>query len=467
MALTKMAMRIALFAVAFVAVFQSQITVDAQPLTALTIPEILSDQRNANQFTILADMFQKWFPPGTGDSLFACDSGNEFTFFAPSDLAWDNSWLTANTQTLDRTKLIDYYSIPETLTYHLFFGITDRNNLIPPTNTPVKQFMVSGSPIYLFRETDAAGTTFPSIGGGFAGNNITIGTDVQIINGCNSIIYVLNEQTLLPPQPQPNAADIQTPRWLVATNGTSLLYQIGSQQTDLYSDDENGNTRGLPECILLGQRAPFSACTPKPITEVLGYCDNLAYSNPGRDAIAQEMNEVFQERVADDQEGTTTVPPPTCPGSTPYNYYNNGVSFSLTLLDYCGLIGAIDDPSAELTLFLPTNAAWIKATTTAVPQIDVNSLTSAPYSAWICDLIAYHAVPQKLEFFGELAENELVLPTLAGEGFDLLVRRRGLETKINQSNIVALPSVGQGVVAYRIDFPLNPSVGPSSFGLST
>ena len=49
MALTKMAMRIALFAVAFVAVFQSQITVDAQPLTALTIPEILSDQRNANQ----------------------------------------------------------------------------------------------------------------------------------------------------------------------------------------------------------------------------------------------------------------------------------------------------------------------------------------------------------------------------------------------------------------------------------
>ena len=118
-------------------------------------------------------------------------------------------------------------------------------------------------------------------------------------------------------------------------------------------------------------------------------------------------------------------------------------------------------------MFLPTNAAWIKATTTAVPQIDVNSLTSAPYSAWICDLIAYHAVPQKLEFFGELAENELVLPTLAGEGFDLLVRRRGLETKINQSNIVALPSVGQGVVAYRIDFPLNPSVGPSSFGLST
>lgn len=109
-------------------------------------------------------MFQKWFPPGTGDSLFACDSGNEFTFFAPSDLAWDNSWLTANTQTLDRTKLIDYYSIPETLTYHLFFGITDRNNLIPPTNTPVKQFMVSGSPIYLFRDTDAAGTTFPSIG---------------------------------------------------------------------------------------------------------------------------------------------------------------------------------------------------------------------------------------------------------------------------------------------------------------
>ena len=107
------------------------------------------------------------------------------------------------------------------------------------------------------------------VAGGFAGNNITLNADVQILTACaGSVVYIINEQTLLPPQPQPNVADAQTVDWLVAPGGTSLLFQIGLQQTDLYSDDENGNTRGLPECIIAGQRAPFSACTPKPISEV-------------------------------------------------------------------------------------------------------------------------------------------------------------------------------------------------------
>ena len=84
--------------------------------------------------------------------------------------------------------------------------------------------------------------------------------------------------------------------------------------------------------------------------QILGFCPNLAFSTPGRDPVAQEMNRVFQDKVAEDTEGQTAVPPVSCPGSTPYNYYNNGVSFSLTLLDYCGLIPAIDAPDANLTV---------------------------------------------------------------------------------------------------------------------
>lgn len=364
MGITKMmTSSLLLLAVAATIALQSQVAVDAQPLTSLSLPEILSDQRYADQFSILAAMFDKWFTPEDAASLFACDSGNSYTFFAPTDRAWDSSWLLSNTQTVDKQKLIDYYSIPETLTYHLLTEPIERNTLLPVNNVPVKKFTANGSPLYVFRSTDQAGVAYPSIGGGFAGNNITLGPDVQILNACaGSVLYIINEQTLLPPQPQPNDADFQTADWLVAPNATSFLFQIGLQQTDLYSDDENGNTRGLPECIIAGQRAPFSACTPKPISEILGYCPNLAFSTPGRDPIAQEMNAVFQNRVADDVAGSTTIPPVTCPGSTPYNYYNNGVSFSLTLLDYCGLIPAIDAPDANLTLFLPTNLAWIKAT---------------------------------------------------------------------------------------------------------
>ena len=84
--------------------------------------------------------------------------------------------------------------------------------------------------------------------------------------------------------------------------------------------------------------------------QILGFCPNLAFSTPGRDPIAQEMNQVFQNRVSNDTLGATPIPPVTCPGSTPYNYYNNGVTFSLTLLDFCGLIPAIDAPDANLTV---------------------------------------------------------------------------------------------------------------------
>lgn len=56
-------------------------------------------------------------------------------------------------------------------------------------------------------------------------------------------------------------------------------------------------------------------------------------------------------------------------------------------------------------------------------------------------------------------------PTLAGDNFDIVVRRRGLETKINQSSIVALSSQGEGTVMYRIDFPLSPNAGPSFFSV--
>ena len=123
----------------------------------------VQNNKSTFQFTILADMFAKWFTP---DDLaqFACDSGNSYTFFAPTDLAWDNSWLLANTQTLDRQKLIDYYSIPETLTYHLLPEPIDRNTLLPTNNLSVKKFTVNGSPIYVAREQDQAGVAYPSIG---------------------------------------------------------------------------------------------------------------------------------------------------------------------------------------------------------------------------------------------------------------------------------------------------------------
>lgn len=254
--------------------------------------------------------------------------------------------------------------------------------------------------------------------------------------------------------------------WAPAPGGISAYFPIGLQQTDLYTDDLNGNTRGLPVCTVGGVRAPFSSCEYPPISQVLGYCPALRFDgNSARDPVGQEMNSGFQSQYFPGYTpGTidTARINPTCPTATENLYGPFGISFSLTLLSFCELIGVIDDDSVDLTLFLPTNEAWLKATSTAVPPISPNALFSAPYNAWICDLVKYHAVPEKIQYFGDLPDGSS-LPTLAGENFDLFVRSQGLERKINQSLVQFLSLESSNTVVYRVDYPLNPQTGPAYF----
>ena len=71
-------------------------------------------------------------------------------------------------------------------------------------------------------------------------------------------------------------------------------------------------------------------------------------------------------------------------------------------------------------------------------------------------------MPEKLEYFGDF-EDGSSLPTLAGDGEEVFVRRQGLQTKINQSLVSLFTGQSESTVVYRIDYPLNPTTGPSFF----
>jgi len=78
-------------------------------------------------------------------------------------------------------------------------------------------------------------------------------------------VYFLTQGTLFPPGMNiANEGSINRD-WAPAPGGSSAFFQIGTQETDLYTDDLNGNTRGLPVCIVGGERAPFSSCEYPPI----------------------------------------------------------------------------------------------------------------------------------------------------------------------------------------------------------
>ena len=185
-------------------------------------------------------------------------------------------------------------------------------------------------------------------------------------------MYFLTQGTLFPPGMNiANEGSINRD-WAPAPGGSSAFFQIGTQETDLYTDDLNGNTRGLPVCIVGGERAPFSSCEYPPISQVLGFCPALGFDqNSARDPVGQEMNSGFQSQYETQnfESIDTARINPTCPTATENLYGPFGISFSLTLLDYCELIGVIDDDSVDLTLFLPTNEAWLKAT--SVHHVDL------------------------------------------------------------------------------------------------
>ena len=435
--------------------------VAGQATTDLLPSEIIALPQFADEFTILNAMIERWFPDGTG---LTCDT--PVTVFAPADTAWDASWLgvpsnVGNSATDTVEELVNYYSIPDVLFYHVIGGAYDKDQLVAEAEKPGKSILNSqptnaGSPFEIVTE-EVDGATFPALLTPL-GQKIVLGSDVTVIEGCGGTqIYVLTEETIFPPGAEPNTAVVNGPDYFSAPNATSSLTQVGSQQTDFFTDSANNQGRGLPVCIIAGQRAPFASCSYPPATEILGFCPELAFGAAGRDPTAQEMNSQFQSTFTLDSQSTIA---PTCPLA---NYGPAGVTFSLTLLDFCGLVSTVDSVDA-LTLFLPTNAAWLKAIGSAVPPTTPSALFTAPYSDWICTLIAYHAVPETVQYFGaagSLAENGLVLPTLAGDNFGLEVRRRGMETKINQSNVTFLSTQSNGVAVYRIDYPLSPAVGAS------
>lgn len=462
-------------AVAAALALSSAVCVRAQ-LTELNLFEIIALPQYRNEFTILNSMIDKWFDGGA-DASAITDCETPFVFFAPTDEAWGNSWVGVNANTLGVNQVVDYFAMPDVLTYHILTanvktgedaGGLDRNSLLPPTNEGVDYFTLNGSPVTLLRASSDSNTLFPEVKGGFEGNIVALDSSVATVNGCaGSTIFFITDTTLYPPGLNiTNEVNANNAEWLPSPGGLSLFQAVGTQQTDLFTDDANGNTRGLPVCTSGGARVPFADCTPGPISEVLGFCPALAYDgNAARDPAGQEMSSGFQSQYRGEvQFGTIDIAQisPTCPTAQDAQYGPFGISYSLTLLDYCDLIPFIDDDSQDLTLFLPTNEGWLKALNSAIPPVSPNALFAQPYSTWICDLIRYHAVPEKLEYFGDF-EDGSSLPTLAGDGEEVFVRRQGLQTKINQSLVSLFTGQSESTVVYRIDYPLNPTTGPSFF----
>jgi len=117
-----------------------------------------------HQFTILNRMVQKWFPGVEDQPSLITDCETPLTFFAPTDEAWDKSWILSNLNTDSEDLLINYFQIPEVILYHIITaGGFDPNQLTPGTDEGEFFFTLNGSPIFVGLNQTASGTLFPYV----------------------------------------------------------------------------------------------------------------------------------------------------------------------------------------------------------------------------------------------------------------------------------------------------------------
>merc|ERR1711907_908773 len=90
------------------------------------------------------------------------------------------------------------------------------------------------------------------------------------------------------------------------------------------------------------------------------------------------------------------------------------LSIFLEAAELAGLTEALSDPTAELTVFAPTNEAFLEV----FGALGVEGLEDIP-TDWLVDVLTYHVVPAVV-YSGDLSDGQ-VLPTLTSSGANLTV----------------------------------------------
>jgi len=133
-----------------------------------------------------------------------------------------------------------------------------------------------------------------------------------------------------------------------------------------------------------------------------------------------------------------------------------GSSFSIlkAAITKAGLMDALTDPDAELTLFAPTNTAFLEAVDnlgiTAEELLESDSLG---------DILKYHVVPGK-KFIDSL-QNGDALPTLLDEAEVVNVSTNGEDIMINDAEVVYDDLEAENGVVHVINSVLLPPVAES------
>jgi len=135
-----------------------------------------------------------------------------------------------------------------------------------------------------------------------------------------------------------------------------------------------------------------------------------------------------------------------------------GLSIFLEAAELAGLTEALSDPTAELTVFAPTNDAFLEY----LGVLGVEGLEDIPTDRLV-DVLTYHVVPA-VAYSGDLSDGQ-VLPTLTSSGANLTVYlfpRPGSSDQILVSGtFVRIPDVAAGSsVVHVIDKVLRPIVMP-------
>jgi transforming growth factor-beta-induced protein len=123
----------------------------------------------------------------------------------------------------------------------------------------------------------------------------------------------------------------------------------------------------------------------------------------------------------------------------------------VTALACTGLVGAVADPDAELTVFAPTNAAFAQA------GLDETNICSAFDTDTLTTILLYHVVGERRPSPSVINGRNKMITMLAG-GSIYPEGKRSLTINANNSvaNIVAADILASNGIIHVIDFVLLP-----------
>ena len=90
--------------------------------------------------------------------------------------------------------------------------------------------------------------------------------------------------------------------------------------------------------------------------------------------------------------GGNDNPPP--PGNLAQVATDNGFTALVAAADKAGLVPALSDPGASLTVFAPTDAAF-DALATSLGFADANAMVAALDAATLAKILSYHVLPER------------------------------------------------------------------------